>query len=418
MKNTSRCKLQASHGERRVVMFTLDRKIDRRILLEADSLEQSGWSVDVLAMPWDEEADDSRVHRIGNEIDTALRQAHLLVRIYYRIRSFFPLNSLPMRALRAFGWAIVAKPVDLYLGLFELSLQSYPGNIFVAHDLPMLPVAARAAKLYGGRLVYDSHEYFTEQELTALEKRIWSKLEGKYISNCDAVITVNTSIAKALEKRYSLPTVHVIYNAEKNPVIDKYRGNYFNSYYGFDEDDRIILFQGGYSEGRNIATLVRAMERITCPDCHLVLLGEGTLRKKLEKLTRKLGLENRVHFHESVPQQELLGLTTSADIGVIPYQDTCLNNRFCTPNKLFEFIAAGIPVLATDLPELRAIITKYDIGRVGDTSSPVSFAKLLDSVLLEKGVLEKLRIKVQRAREEVNWDVEGSRLVRIYEKLA
>jgi glycosyltransferase involved in cell wall biosynthesis len=126
--------------------------------------------------------------------------------------------------------------------------------------------------------------------------------------------------------------------------------------FGLPVDKRIVLLQGGLSAGRNLEVLVDAMHYVKDPSVVLVVLGDGLLLRSLQKMAQQEGLAGRVYFHAAVPQNELLELTAAADAGVIPYQATCLNNHYCTPNKLFEFIAAGLPILATDLPEIRRLV--------------------------------------------------------------
>ena len=145
----------------------------------------------------------------------------------------------------------------------------------------------------------------------------------------------------------------------------------------------------------------------------LVFLGDGLLLRKLHKLAKKT--EGRVYFHPAVPQHELIELTASADVGVIPYQATCLNNFYCTPNKLFEFIAAGLPILATDLPELRKFVELQDIGMVGDTSTPQELARLIDSFFEDSTRLTFWGERVLEVREVINWESEEKKLIEIYE---
>jgi glycosyltransferase involved in cell wall biosynthesis len=140
------------------------------------------------------------------------------------------------------------------------------------------------------------------------------------------------------------------------------------------------------------------------------------MERTLKSLTKELRLEERVHFMETVPQSVLLEYTTSADIGVIPYQNTCLNNYYCTPNKLFEFIAAGLPFIGTDLPEISRIVRAHQIGLTGNTGEPQALAKLIEQAL-EPSALARFRENIAKAREIVNWQHEGQRFTQIVEKL-
>lgn len=399
-----------------VVMLTPDRQIDRRILLSADSLEAAGWNVTIIAMPLDAPAaDDRRVVRIGANPGHANRENRVLD-AYRWVRGHLPMNGRLMRWMKRLTWRYLVDQESFYSKLFYSTASQYAPRVFVANDLPMLPVARQLAQSCGAKLVYDSHELYSEQEFSEREKRRWSEIEAKYIGACDVVITVNQSIAAELEQRYGVGNVKVIYNAERTsqaPVVTRR----LHEVFGLQLEKKIVLLQGGLSAGRNLETLVDAMRYVQNPSVVLVLLGDGLLRRPLEKLTRQQALKERVYFHAAVPQNELLALTAAADAGVIPYQATCLNNHYCTPNKLFEFIAAGIPVLATDLPEIRRFVEGQQIGQVGDTGSPQKLAALIDDFFSDEQRFANWTAHVALARKLVSWEQEEKKLVKVYEAL-
>jgi glycosyltransferase involved in cell wall biosynthesis len=159
------------------------------------------------------------------------------------------------------------------------------------------------------------------------------------------------------------------------------------------------------------------MRYVTNEHIVLVILGDGLLVRKLKKIAALQGLNARVYFHDAVPQNELLTLTASADAGVIPYQANCLNNLYCTPNKLFEFIAAGIPIIATDLPEIRNLVEGNSVGMVGDTSSPRAMAGLIDDFFSNERRFVYWKSQLALTRERVCWEQEEKKLVAIYEAL-
>lgn len=404
--------------DRSIVMLTPDRQIDRRILLEADALQNAGWQVQIIAMPLDTEAeDDPRVLRIGTQVPGARRE-NMVLDCYRWVRRHVPMNGSLMRALKMAAWRYVVDPESFYTKLFADTVFQVTPAVFVAHDLPMLPVAAKAAARCGAKLVYDSHELYCEQEFTVRERRRWAEIEAKYIGACDAVIAVNHSVADEITRRYRVPHVNVIMNAAR-PRRSPVKERRFHRTFGLRDDDKVLLYQGGLSAGRNIEALVASIAELRNAAVHLVVMGDGMLRKKLESLAHRERVEYKVHFHAAVQQHELLDYSASADAGVIPYLATCLNNRYCTPNKLFEFIAAGLPVLASDLPELRRIVCEHGIGigTVGDMSSPTRIAALIDRFFSDPGRLEGWRLNVEHARHSLSWDKEAEKLVKIFEAL-
>lgn len=399
-----------------VVMLTPDRQIDRRILLSADSLESAGWDVTIIAMPLDAQAaDDRRVVRIGSNAGPANRENRVLD-AYRWVRGHLPMNGRLMRWLKRLTWRYVVDQESFYSKLFYSTASRYSPRVFVANDLPMLPVAKQLADKCGARLVYDSHELYSEQAFSEREKRRWAEIEAKYIGACDVVITVNQSIAAELERRYSVSDVKVIYNAERSLDIPT-RSRWFHDVFGLAADKKVLLLQGGLSAGRNLEVLVDAMRHVRNPSVVLVVLGDGLLLHSLKKLASADELRGRVFFHPVVPQNDLLALTVAADAGVIPYQATCLNNNYCTPNKLFEFIAAGLPILATDLPEIRKLVEGQQIGLVGDSSTPEKLSLLIDVFFSDEQRLASWQTNLAKARNLICWEQEEKKLVNIYEAL-
>lgn len=403
-----------SPDSRLVVMVSADRKIDRRILLEADSLEAAGWRVVIIGMPLDpgDEDSDPRIVRVAGKGSRVSKESGVII-AYRWMRRRLPMNSQLMMGIKALAWRYLIDQEIFYKRLFLRTVSRYHPRVLVAHDLPMLPVAREASQACGAKLVYDSHELYCEQELSRLEKRRWAEIEAKYIRSCDAVITVNRSIARELEIRYGISDVKVIYNAERcdgEPVNRRF----FNRQFGFSTEKKVILFQGGLHTGRNLEVLVSAMGLVRNPLVSLILMGDGRLRKSLEKMVKKLALSDRVHFHDAVRQEELLSFSACADAGVIPYQATCLNNYYCTPNKLFEYIAAGVPVIASNLPEIRNIVTSHCIGLVGDLGSPDSAARHIEEFFSDQKAEEKWRQKIMEARQVLSWNKEMEKIVSIY----
>ncbi|MBX8539434.1 glycosyltransferase [Pseudomonas cichorii] len=403
--------------QRSVLMLCNDRQIDRRILLQADSLQEAGWQVRILAMPLDEPVkDDPRVSRVGqaSSPQVAIRETWVLS-IYRFIRRYLSMNGGPMRMLKTLAWRFLVDQEKFYLRLFLDSARQMRADVVVAHDLPMLALGRTLAAEFSARLVYDSHELYCEQEFSRAQGRSWALIEQRHIGACDLVITVNPSIAKELEQRYGLKDVQVIHNAERVLPLGT-RSWYLHDCFNIPHSHLILLFQGGLSAGRHLPELINAMLLVKLKTVHLVLLGDGQLGSALCAQIKRLGLEQRVHLHAAVPQSDLLAITASADAGVIPYQAICLNNFYCTPNKLFEFIAAGLPILASDLPELRRIVSETGIGQVTDLSSVSSMAEGIDNFFQDHDQLQEWRDNLSNVREQFSWQVEGARLKVMYER--
>lgn len=400
-----------------VIFLTLDRNIDRRILLQAGSLENSGWNVTIIAMPRDLEGeqDTPRVVRINTQGKDVIREKWVLT-VYQWLRQKLPINSRMIRIIRQLAWRFFLDPESFYLKLFSQTVALYSPQVFVAADLPMLPVARQAALRCGALVVYDSHELYCEQEFSKQEKNRWTKIEKKYINACYTVVTVNSSIASELKNRYGIGNVKVISNADRI-FQQPNQSLLFHDAFGLTKDRKILLFQGGLSAGRHLETLIEAMTHVHNPKVDLVVLGEGLLQQKLKAKVCSKKLTNRVYFHPAVCQQDLLRYTAAASGGIIPYQATCLNNYYCTPNKLFEFIAAGIPILASDLPEISKMLLEHKIGLVGDMSTAQNLAQLIDDFFNNEHSLDSWRRNCVIARESVCWEKEEKKWLKIFEEL-
>ena len=160
------------------VMLTPDRQIDRRILLQADCLERAGWKVTIIAMPLDETiSEDERIVRIGQFQSKAIKESFVLS-VYRWTRAHLPMNGALMRLLKRIAWRYFVNREAFYIKLFDQTVSGFSPSVFVAHDLPMLPIAAKAAHSTGAKLLYDSHELYTEQEFSRQERQQWSDVES------------------------------------------------------------------------------------------------------------------------------------------------------------------------------------------------------------------------------------------------
>lgn len=392
-------------GARSAIMLTTDVIVDRRILLEAESLRQAGWDVEIVAP-------HSGVGAVERKPPLAQKALGVL---YRQIRDRLPFRETLGPKVRELGWRFVMDPEQYHLKLFA-GLAGAHADLVIAHDLPTLPPAFALADRLDVPVLYDSHELFVEQGFSAFEMKRWTEIERRYIARCAAVTTVNPSIADELETRYDIDGVKVVLNAEKAWAGEPLTGH-FHRRFGLPAASKVLLFQGGLSADRNLENLVGAMRRVANPDIHLVMMGDGQIRTKLSRLAVDLGLADRVHFHPRVPQADLLAHTAAADAGVIPYLPVSLNNRYATPNKLFEFIAAKPPILASDLPEIRRIVSRYDIGLLADMGNERSIATAIDEMFRSSDRLAKWRENQAVAGRDINWEIEGAKFVKIAESV-
>jgi len=179
----------------------------------------------------------------------------------------------------------------------------------------------------------------------------------------------------------------------------------------------IVLYLGGLMGGRGIEYLVRSMNAV--PDAHLVLLGSGHQAGELAEEARALGVAERVHLLPPVPSDDVVGYAASATVGVSPIVDSCLNYRYSLPNKLFQYMAAGLPVVASDFPQVREVVIGSGAGLVTDTRSPERIAKALSSLLADRGAAREMGERGRAAVEaRYNWSTSAAALLAVYERVA
>jgi glycosyltransferase involved in cell wall biosynthesis len=177
----------------------------------------------------------------------------------------------------------------------------------------------------------------------------------------------------------------------------------------------IVLYQGLYMPHRGLENLVRAASRFA--RARLVLMGWGPLLETLQGIVASEGLRDRVVFLEPVPMRELLAVTAGADLGVIPYRNVGLNNYYTSPNKLFEYVAAGVPVAASRFPELIRVVEGLELGRTFDPDDPASIAAAVDAILENPSERARVQDNALRAAARFTWEDEARTLLEVYQAL-
>jgi glycosyltransferase involved in cell wall biosynthesis len=285
-------------------------------------------------------------------------------------------------------------------------------DVYHAHDLDTLLAGFLAKWWTGKKLVYDFHELFTEQFRHGTKTKLWSLfyslLERVLVRHADLRVTVCRSLGEWVTQRYGVNGITTIRNV---PPLQSWVPNHAGG-----NPERVILYHGGYYRDRGLEQLIESVKYLATGT--LMLRGYGNLEDRLRALVREFGLEGRVVFAPPVPMADLVKTASEADIGVIPYIPFCLNNRFCLPNKLFEYMMAGLAVVGSDLPELRHIILGHQIGGVFSPENPRDIARAINKLLLDTPRLNIMKRNALRAaRERYNWEVEGKTLLMAYESV-
>mgnify|MGYP006137420889 CR=1 FL=1 len=326
-------------------------------------------------------------------------------------------DSLPLnRSYATFRMRLVFNKGPLFyaeynIRLFLLLLFS-KATVFHANDLDTILANFIASKIRGIPLVYDSHEYFTgvpEIQNKPLVKAIWLSIERWIFPKLNDVFTVNKSIAKLYKNDYN-KDLRILRNIPHKITISSYKTR---EELQLPENQNIVITQGaGINIDRGIEEAVEAMQYL--PNVCLLIIGNGDVIPQLKKRTVELNLEKNVIFKGRMPYEEMMQHTHHAALGLTLDKDTNINYKFSLPNKLFDYIHAGIPVLASKVIEVENIINSYNVGLFIDNHTPKHIAAQIRKALEDESLREKWKLNSTRAKNELHWKNEEKELIEVY----
>lgn len=434
----------------KILMLCHDQHLDRRVVAQAKTLIDQGHSVKLIALAFEPETSEEKtpegieLTRIGlshivpenptyraymarqfrlNNILNALCNRYPAATAYFH-RGFQLGGRANWQAYRALLLARYRNrqmhdPLP-FRQAFVSHGEKYRCDIVQVHDLPALQAGVELAKAWQVPLVYDAHELYPEQRsFSKAQRNICAQSENEHIKHANLVFAVNESIAQEMAKRYQIDQPIVLTNAiDPHPDFDpNARYDLLREKLQLPATRRILLLQGGFAPNRNLNELVAAMAHVRTPDVDLVMMGFGDYGQKLQSTGHRLGLINkRVHFLPAVPQSELLQHSASADMGIIPYPHVDLNSYYCTPNKLFEFIQAGLPIIANDSPELRRFVANEGFGLIHSMESPRQIAQSIDKAF-QQLPQSNWRQQLLNARNSFAWEVQARNYVTAMHKI-
>lgn len=292
-------------------------------------------------------------------------------------------------------------------------------DVYDARDLFPLLVAHRAARSRGAKVVYDSDELNLDRNWAwsrnAFLRLLLRRYEGRYIRKCDAIITTDVGRADVLESEYGIPRPTVVLNVPE--VIEDLKPDDVFRADAIKGRRYLLIYQGGLVANRGLEELILAMHQLD--DCALAMVGPGNLAGELRELIRSEGLDDRVTLLDPVPFPQMMRYTAAADAGIIPIVGSCLSYIYAAPNKLFEDMMAAIPVVASDLPDMAAIVRAERIGTlIEDPTDPASIVTAVRELIDGPESLIDIGARARRAAiEKYNWDREKSKQLAVYERL-
>jgi glycosyltransferase involved in cell wall biosynthesis len=420
-------------------MFVANNMVsDRRVIREAATVAAAGFAVTVHAiaerrekLPTTEQHPDGFTivrHRLGLIPPVLPLHPRLLALLLHPLwcalaiavgvaRTLrIPLAGAALLAIRWTAWATLA------------ARAAGSAQILHAHDLSgALPALATLRTSPGAVLLYDSHEVFLESGRWAkspafIRRALANRFEQPTLRRAAALIAVNPQVIEELAKRYEIPARQVVtYNCPPtwNPEP---RGTELRAAIGVGTEAQVILYHGGFSAHRGLEELLVAIRDPRLAAAHLVFLGYGPLEATLRAAAAEPGLAGRVHVLKAVAPEVLDRWVSGADVGMCTVLPSTLNHRISTPNKLFESIGAGVPVVASNFATMRDILLgdpDGPLGAVCDPTSPPEVATAIHSILSmspsDRAALRARCIRAAAARW--NWEAQAERLTELYTSL-
>jgi len=327
---------------------------------------------------------------------------------------------LPSRAYKMHRMRLLFEKGPLFYAEYNIRLFVFllfhKTDLLVSNDLDTLLPNYLISKLKTKPIVYDSHELFTETPEVIHRKfvqNVWLRIEKWIFPKLKDVFTVSDSIAEVYKDKYNVD-VKVARNV---PPTRKFDLKKTKKELDIPEDKKIIILQGsGINIQRGAEELIQSMQYL---DEHLLLIiGGGDVIQDLKQLTSKLNLNNSIRFIPRQPIEQLYQYTMNADLGITIDKDTNLNYKYSLGNKLFDYIHAGIPVLATPLIEIKQIIGNYKIGDTIDSHDPQHIAGKIKMMTLNPVKSNEWKENCKFAALELCWEKEEKIVLEVYKKYA
>ena len=416
----ARPEAEASRALRVAMVLYDDITFDSRVQREANSLARAGHAVTIFCLEGSHATApmlESRVHlevvKVGGrpgspDAPSPLVASGGLRRLAARVAFLVAYG----RNLRSWGRAIARTPMAF--------------DAWHAHDFTGL-VAASMARPARAVLVYDMHDLFLDTgagtRLPGPVRRLLRWYERRLARRADLLVTVNQGLAAWAGRHLHPPLVAVVHNCVPLWGAPEPRPSLIRDALRIGPAEPVVLYHGALTADRGLDTLIEAILEPGLEHAHLVLLGFGPDRERLRALAGEPRFEGRVHLLDAVSPADLMPWVASADVGVMPNQPRTLNERLSTPNKLFESIAAGLPVVSSDFPDRRRIILDDPLGPLGavcDPTDPAALARAIRSIVdLDGDARDALRRRCSAAaRERWNWETEAQSLLAGYRRLA
>lgn len=311
------------------------------------------------------------------------------------------------------GTGKVTRHLRLWLTALRVCCRIRP-DVVVAEDFFTTMPSWLLAKLSSASLIYDAHELIIPEpgKRLSLRDRLWYFFERWVVPRADLVVAANQERARLMAEHYHLSyTPEFMRNIPSQPPNNSGENRLFTTYPALmkhSADERLIIYQGHMALSRGIGRFVESIAHLPAR-FKLVLAGGGPDREEIGVLANRFGLSGRIIQLGRIPNRDLPFITQACDIGIVAYPFSGLNNIYCSPNKVFEYAHAGLPMIATNQPPLKAMVERYQLGRcLGPDLSPVAIADAITAITSRTRA--SYQTALNRFMDDHRWENEAERL--------
>jgi len=320
-------------------------------------------------------------------------------------------ETINVKLIKTYGDNKISKYLFLYMALLKLMIVKKVKQLNI-HNVEFLPFAFIAKKIFKSTVIYDAHELETERnQLKGKRQKLYRKIEKKFIGYCDRVIVVGDAIAEFYKKLYpKLDKPTTILNTPYYKINQK--RDIFREKFNISKDKTVFLYQGSLSRGRNVEMMLELFKHRE-DKAVIVFMGYGDFEELVKSYAKSC---DSIYFHKAVTPDVLQEYTSSADFGISMIEDSCLSYHYCLPNKMFEYLMAEVPVIVSNLPEMKKVVEQHSVGVVAKENTIEGLEDAIEEAMSLD--IDKVNKNIKNIKKIYNWEEQEKKLFALYKEVA
>lgn len=292
-----------------------------------------------------------------------------------------------------------------FFSILKYNLLKKKYDIVFAEDLYTLPICIIVGKLKGAKVIYDCRELFgflAGLKDKPFTQKMWRIIEKFFINKANLVLVTGKMDDEFLKSEYNLKNTFVLRNLplfkNSDSPID------FYNQFGIEKDKKILIYQGVVVHGRGLKIIFEVLKK--SDDFVLIVLGDGEHLKYYQDLSKSLSIDKKVFFAGKISQEKLINYTSSAFVGLSLIENLSLSYYYALPNKLFEYVMAEVPVIVTNLPQMKEIVDEFKVGFVVEENDFESIIQIIERLNQDNLYYNQLKENCRKASEILCWENE------------